>query len=227
MNNKTIAIVIGIVLLAGVPGLAANSKPCWSLFSDTAYTLKEGKWNVNIIGWANYGLTNKLQLGTNGLLYLFQIPNVYGKYVLVEESDSKPQVSLGSSIYYPLQTNTPISTDYSVIFSRAIDNNNYILHGGLKLTVNINDSSQPSANPINTPGVGYKFGLITNQSDQTHLFFEAYSNWIPIGRSSEIAVGADFLYEGRVISFGGLFFSSDSQDRRANVIPFANVQWNF
>jgi len=226
MKNKLIAAVIGILVLAGI-GNCSATKPKWALFSDTAYTLNEGKWNVNIIGWANYGLTSKLQLGTNGLLYLFQIPNVYGKYVVVEESDSKPQVSLGSSIYYPLQTNTPISTDYSVIFSRAIDNNNYILHGGLKLTVNINDSSKPSSNPINTPGVGYKAGLITNQSDQTHLFIEGYFNWIPIGRSSEIAVGGDFINENRVISVGGLFYSSDSQDRRANVIPFANVQWNF
>ncbi|MFA4967355.1 MAG: hypothetical protein WC624_03955 [Candidatus Margulisiibacteriota bacterium] len=226
MKNNIIALVIGFLILAGSQSMAA-SKPSWALFSDTAYTLKEGKWNVSLIGWANYGLSNKIQIGTNALLTLFQIPNVYGKYVVVEESDSAPQISLGSSIYYPLAASTPISTDYSVIISRGIDNGNYILHGGLKLTANINDSSQPSSNPINTPGLGYKAGLITNQSDLTHLFFEAYSNWIPIGRSSEIAVGADFLSEGRTISFGGLFYAADSSDRRANILPFANVQWNF
>ncbi len=226
MKNNIIALVIGLILLAGSQSLAA-SKPCWALFSDTAYTLKQGKWNMDVIGWANYGMSDKFQIGTNALLYLFQTPNVYGKYVVVEESDSAPQVSLGASIYYPLVASTPISTDYSVILSKGLDNGNYILHAGLKWTANINDTSAPSSNPINSPGLGYKAGLITNQSDVTHIFFEAYSNWIPIGRSSEMAVGADFLNEGRTIGVGGLFYAADSSDRRANIIPFANVQWNF
>lgn len=227
MKNILIAMLIGLIIFSGSQCLAAASKPCWSLFSDTAYTLKEGKWNVNIIGWANYGLADKFQVGTNFLLYLFQTPNVYGKYVIIDETVNQPQVSLGSSIYYPLVASTPISTDFSAIISKGIADNNYILHAGLKWTANINDKNVPSSNPINSPGLGYKAGIITNQSDTTHIFFEVYSNWIPIGRSSEMAVGADFLSEGRTISFGGLFYASDSSDRRANVLPFANVQWNF
>lgn len=227
MKNSFFAIAACILILFGSQSLAATTKPSWSLFSETAYNLKQGQWNTSILGWANYGLASKFQIGTNGILDIFQIPNVYGKFVLVEESDTAPQVSIGSSLYYPLAANTPISTDFSVIVSRGLDNGNYILHGGIKQTTNINDTGIATSNPINTPGVGFKVGLITNQSDLSHFFFEAYSNWIPIGRSSEIAVGADFVNGNQTVSFGGLFFASDSTDRRASLLPFANMQWIF
>ncbi|HTY13503.1 MAG TPA: hypothetical protein VMD02_04885, partial [Candidatus Omnitrophota bacterium] len=134
MKNIIIVLAIGMVIMTASQSLAAGAKPCWSLFSDTAYTLKEGKWNVDLIGWANYGMSDRFQLGTNALLYLFQTPNVYGKYVVYEETDSQPQVSLGSSIYYPLVASTPISTDFSAIVSKGVDSGNYILHAGLKWT---------------------------------------------------------------------------------------------
>jgi len=225
MGNKFSAIFICLLFILGSQSLAATSRPAWSLFSDTAYTLKQGQWNVNLISWANYGLTDNFQLGSNGLLDILQIPNIYGKYVLIEESAAAPQVSVGSSLYYPLAASTPISTDFSIIVSRAIDNGNYIVHGGIKQTININDSNQVTSNPINTPGLGLKAGVITNQSDQSHFFVEAYLNWIPIGRSSEFAVGADFISENRTVSFGGLFYAADSMDRRASFLPFVNVQW--
>ena len=226
MKRNIFAAVAGLMILLCTQSIAAIKSP-WALFSDTAYNLKEGQWNVSLIGWANYGLTNRFQVGTNGILYLFQIPNDYGKYVLAEESDTSPQISIASSLYYPLSSSTPISTDLSIILSRGIDNGNFIIHGGVKITTNINDNSVPSSNPITSPGLGYKVGLITNKSDATHFFVEAYSNWIPIGRSSEIGVGADFTSENRTVSFGGLFYAADTMDRRGSFTPFANVQWTF
>lgn len=225
MNNKCIAIIAFVLILIGSQSFAATSKPSWSLFSDTAYNIKQGQWNVSLIGWANYGLSDKFQIGTNGILDLLQIPNIYGKCVVIEESQSSPQVSIGSSIYYPLAASTPVSTDISIILSKALDSGNYILHGGIKQTTNFNDTTLSSTNPINTPGLGYKVGIITNQSDLSHFFVEAYSNWVPIGRSAEIAVGADFVSENRTLSIGGLFYASDSMDRRASFLPFINMQW--
>jgi hypothetical protein len=225
MKNIISAIVIGILLL-GSQSMAA-SKPAWGLFSETAYNLKEGQWNVSLIGWANYGMTNKLQLGTNGILYLFQIPNVYGKLVMVEESETAPQVAIGSSLYYPLAVSTPISTDLSVTVSRGFDNGNYILTGGIKETFNINDTTVATSNPINTPGLGFKVGFIANKSDANHFFIEAYSNWVPIGRSSEIGIGTDFVSGNQTLTFGGLFYAADSMNQRASFLPFVNAQWTF
>ena len=226
MKKNLISAVAVIMVMISTQSFAA-SKPSWALFSETAYNLSEGRWNVSLIGWANYGMTDRLQLGTNGILYLFQIPNIYAKYVLAEETDKSPQISVGSSLYYPLVASTPVSTDLSLIFSRSIDNGNYILHGGVKVTSNINDNNVPSSNPINTPGLGYKAGIIINKSELSHFFVEAYSNWIPIGRSFEIGVGGDFVRDNTTLSYGGLFYSADSSDRRANVVPFVNVQWSF
>lgn len=226
MKKHFFALIIALLIISS-PTFAASGRPAWSLFSDTAYNLKQGQWNVNLIGWVNYGVTSKLQLGTNGLLDLFQVPNFYGKFVVVEESDSTLQVAVASSLYYPLAASTPISTDVALLLSRSLDSGNYILHAGIKQTTNINDSPLATSNPINTPGVGIKAGLITNQSDTNHFFIEAYQNWIPIGRSSELAVGADFVSENRTVSFGGLFYAADSMDRRASFLPFVNVQWGF
>ncbi len=225
MKKTIFGLVIGIMLCSSQS--FAMSKPSWSLFSDTAYNMKEGSWNISAIGWANYGLTDRFQIGTNGLLYLFQIPNIYGKYSLIEETAEKPQISIGASLYYPLVSSTPISEDISIIMSRSLDGGNYILHGGVKLTTNINDSSVPSSNPVNSPGLGYKAGVIINKSDLTHFFLEAYFNWIPINRSSAIGAGADYFIDNKTVSFGGLFYASDSSDRRASFMPFANVQWTF
>ncbi|MFA4844893.1 MAG: hypothetical protein WC632_08120 [Candidatus Margulisiibacteriota bacterium] len=227
MKNNVLVIALGLLIVFGPASFAATGRPAWSLFSETAYNLKQGQVNASMIGWVNYGLTNKLQVGTNGLLDIFQVPNFYGKYVLVEESDLAPQVSIGSSLYYPLAASTPISVDFAVNLSRAFDNGNYIVHGGIKQTTNINDSALATSNPINTPGLGFKAGVITNQSDLSHFFVEAYANWVPIGRSSELAVGADFISENRTVSVSGLFYAADSMDRRASFLPFVNVQWSF
>ena len=226
MKNTLSAVIIGVLLFFGSQSMAVT-KPAWALFSDTAYNLKEGQWNVSLIGWANYGISNRLQLGTNVLLYFAQIPNVYGKYVLVEETATAPQIAIGSSLYYPLAASTPISSDFCLNLSRSFDNGNYIVHGGIKETININDTSAVTSNPINTPGLGLKVGLITNKSDTTHFFIEGYSNWIPVGRSTEIGIGADFVSENRTITFGGLFYAADSMDRRASFLPFVNIQWTF
>ena len=227
MKNNILVLALGLLIVLSSSCFAAAGRPAWSLFSETAYNLKPGQWNASLIGWANYGLSTKFQAGTNVLLDVFQLPNAYVKYVLVEESETAPQVSIGSSLYYPLAASTPITTDFALNLSRALDNGNFIVHGGIKQTNNINDTGLATSNPINTPGLGFKAGLITNQSDTTHLFFEAYSNWIPIGRSSEIAVGGDFISDGKLISVGGLFYAADSMDRRANFLPFVNVQWMF
>jgi hypothetical protein len=146
---------------------------------------------------------------------------------LIEESETRPQVSLGGSYYYPLAASTPISTDVALNISRALDNGNYIIHAGLKQTSNFNDTTVATTNPLNTPGLGLKAGIITNQSDTTHFYLETYSNWVPIGRSSEIALGGDFVNGNMTIALGGLFYSSDSSDRRANFLPFINAKWDF
>ncbi|MBN3033142.1 MAG: hypothetical protein JW873_03510 [Candidatus Saganbacteria bacterium] len=225
---KSFIIVIGLLILLCSQGLAAPARPAWSLFSETAYNLKPGTWEVTIIGWANYGLSDRFQLGTNAILDMVQVPNVYAKCVLLEESDLRPfQIALSGSLYYPLAASTPISTDVALNVSRAVSDGNFIITGGIKQTSNFNDTTVATANPINTPGIGLKAGIITNQSDAVRFYLEAYSNWVPIGRSSEIAVGGDYVAGNMTVALGGLFYSSDSSDRRANFLPFINAKWDF
>ena len=224
---KNYSLVIGLLILLGTQSFAAAGRPAWSLFSETAYNLKPGSWETSVIGWANYGISERFQMGTNGILDVVQIPNLYGKLVVVQESEKTPQVAISSSIYYPLAVSTPISTDFAVNIARAVGDGNFILHAGIKETINLNDTTVATTNPINTPGLGFKAGIITNQSDSSHFYAEAYSNWIPIGRSSEIAVGGDFVTGNMTIGVGGLFYSSDSIDRRANFLPFVNAKWDF
>jgi hypothetical protein len=225
---KNYILAAGLLILLGTQSFAAAGRPAWSLFSETAYNLKPGSWEASAIGWANYGLSDKLQMGTNGILDIVQMPNFYAKYVVLQESDTRPfQLAVSGSLYYPLAASTPISTDVALNISRALANGDYIVHAGVKNTTNINDTPLATSNPINTPGLGFKAGLITNQSDSSHFYLEAYSNWIPIGRSSEIAVGGDWVTGNMTIALGGLFYSSDSADRRANFLPFVNAKWDF
>ena len=224
---KNHILVAGLLILLGTQSFAAAGRPAWSLFSETAYNLKPGSWETSVIGWANYGLSDRFQMGTNGILDIVQIPNIYGKLVVVQESDKTPQVAISSSVYYPMAVSTPISTDFAVNIARAVSDGNFILHAGIKETINLNDTTVATTNPINTPGLGFKAGIITNQSDSSHFYAEAYSNWIPIGRSSEIAVGGDFVTGNMTIALGGLFYSSESADRRASFLPFVNAKWDF
>jgi hypothetical protein len=224
---KNYILVIGLLLLLASQSFAAAGRPAWSLFSETAYNLKPGSWETTVIGWANFGLSDRFQIGTNGILDVVQVPNIYAKCVLLEESETRPQISISGSYYYPLAVSTPISTDVALNVSRAVSDGNFILTGGIKQTSNFNDTTVATTNPINTPGLGFKAGLIANSSDTSHFYLEAYSNWVPIGRSSEVAIGGDFLAGNMTLALGGLFYSSDSSDRRANFLPFVNAKWDF
>ncbi len=233
--KKAIITVLAIAAISGTSlGLTSDidpnglQKPSWSLFSDTAYMIRENTWNCNVIGWVNYGIRKNVQIGTNLPALLFQMPNIYGKFLVREESENAAQIAVSSSLYFPLSTDTPITLDTALHAAKTIESDDLILHAGLKLTANINDKSYTTNNPVNSPGVGANAGIILNASRNMRTYIDIYYNWIPIDRNFVLASGMEF-YQGDNASLtaGFMLYNSTNANRRANVLPFVNYQWNF
>lgn len=220
-------VLVSLFVLQGAHALGVQQQktdwvPVWSIYSDTAYVLDPGQWDLGIIGWITYGLNDKFQLGTNFLGDAGQLMNLYGKCVVYPETDNSPQIAAGASAYLPLQTSISSMYDFSVLLSKSIDNNSYWLHGGLKYSYIGANANYLSANYF-----GAKVGTIINNAENWRSYLEAYYNWFSFANNVQLGGGFEWKSGSLITSIGGLFASTNSRDTVATFLPFINFQWRF
>ncbi|HDQ26396.1 MAG TPA: hypothetical protein ENN43_06605 [bacterium] len=72
-----------------------DEKPVVLIHADTAYTLSQGEWSLDLVGPVTYGILDTLHVGTNFWVWFLQVPNVYGKWNVIQENDVFPALSIG------------------------------------------------------------------------------------------------------------------------------------
>lgn len=95
---KKLLIVLFVLVFAAVSSFAdfrQDEKPVTMIHADTAYTLSQNEWTIDLIGPVSYGIIDSLQVGTNFWIWFAQIPNVFVKWNIISEDEMLPALSLG------------------------------------------------------------------------------------------------------------------------------------
>jgi hypothetical protein len=95
--KKTTFLAVLTVLSFSAPAMAQTYR--W--VDDTAHTLPEGQWEIGLFGPLRYGLTEKVELTANPLLF-FLMPHATAKVGLVETDGWKVAVRHGLTYPTPM-----------------------------------------------------------------------------------------------------------------------------
>lgn len=99
MKKKThLFLFISVFVFISAPVFAEfrkDEKPVVMFHADTAYTLSQNEWTLDLVGPVTYGILDNLQVGTNFWVWFGQVPNVFAKWNILPEDEFLPALSLG------------------------------------------------------------------------------------------------------------------------------------
>lgn len=97
MMKKTLLVLLALAFasVCTFADFRQDEKPVIMIHSDTAYTLSQNEWTIDLIGPVSYGILDNLQVGTNFWVWFGQVPNVFAKWNILPEDETLPALSVG------------------------------------------------------------------------------------------------------------------------------------
>lgn len=239
MQKKVMLLVLTVLLLTSgkvFAGYHENEKPVWTMVNDTAYTLNQGEWNLDLGGPVTYGISDNFQIGSIFWFWFAQIPNVYAKYTLLEEGPANPAISIGGfyrGFSFDDSDNNSVTLNWFGMeaFATKELSPGFYLNGGYSYN-GLNASGSLGMDDfilLSWSGTSdtHRFiaGLINQLSANSRFYAEAVANTsiedvgFSAGGGFEWAMGEMFRLKLGVYTF----LNSDTPF----YIPFINLYWRF
>lgn len=216
--------------------------PVWGMINDTAYTLNEGEWNIDLWGPVTYGVVDGLQVGSVFWFWFAQIPNVYGKFNLLQEGPGIPAISLGGFYRNFSFTNTSGSEDVKVsinwygiqaMLSKQLSETLYLSGGYIYNGVDGSGSFSVDDSPfLSISGSGNSHqgvaSLVTQMSKRTRFSVEVLADINDnLGETNvDFAAGGGFEWAmGKTFRLKIGVFSYFREE--PFYVPFLDLHWRF
>ena len=181
MRIRLVLAVVGLTLC--MPSLARSGfegRPITdNAFSPTGYTLHKGEFSIGI-GPMAFGVTENVQIGTNILLWVFQVYNVDAKVSVLKDDDRALALGLGAYRLSLDLADGDDEADFTALAPYAAGSlrigGNTMLHGGGRFAYfsaeDDNDVEDADASGTAT-GTNIFAGIEHSYSDRTKFLADA------------------------------------------------------
>ncbi len=176
-------LILGLIIIAPAEAnyLSSDSKPLGSLFGNTAYNLRQGRTSVDLFTWYSYGITDRLQIGSNMIFNIAalssstttesiaRIYNINVKYQLSEETDASVASAIAASSFFSSDGSFAVG-DIKLYVAKFIKKNVWGLHASaIAYYLSANGSTWVS-NQLDQ--YVFSIGAFVNNSERLRTFYE-------------------------------------------------------
>lgn len=205
MMKKTLLVLLALVFasVCVFADFRQDEKPVIMMHADTAYTLSQNEWAIDLIGPVTYGITDNLQVGTNFWVWFGQIPNVYAKWNLLTEDEALPALSLGGLFGMISGSGTEAGQEYKV--TMMLYNVSAYVTKRLSEQFYVNGSYSYNSVNITMEGPGESWTLSDILNDALGVSDSTGMHIASLGGIYELSTAARLMIEGI-----GYFYQTNS-----------------